>query len=141
MKHLFSIAMLAMTILSFGQMAPDKALKSMKWRPIGPANMGGRTTDIAGVPGDMNTFYIAGADGGIFKTTNAGITMTPIFNDPKAFSIGTVVVSPSDPEVLWVGTGEGDPRNSVGYGNGVYRSTDGGKTWQHLGLEIGRAHV
>lgn len=135
MKYLFSIVMIIMTLVSFGQVSPDKALKSMKWRPIGPANMGGRTTDIAGVPGDANTFYIAGADGGIFKTTNAGVTMTPIFDGQKAFSIGTIAVSPSDHEVLWVGTGEGDPRNSVGYGNGVYRSTDGGKTWQHLGLE------
>ena len=84
--------MIIMTLVSFGQLSPDKALKSMKWRPIGPANMGGRTTDIAGVPGDANTVYIAGADGGIFKTTNAGVTMTPIFDGQKAFSIGTIAV-------------------------------------------------
>ena len=113
----------------------DKGLKNLKWRAIGPANMGGRTTDIVGIPGDPATFYIAGADGGIFKTTNAGATMTPIFDNQRAYSIGTIVVAPSDHEVLWVGTGEGDPRNSVGYGYGVYRSTDGGKTWSHLGLE------
>ncbi len=114
---------------------PDQGLQNMKWRPIGPSNMGGRVTDIAGVAGDPTTFYVAGADGGIFKTTNGGVTMTPIFDGQKAYSIGTIVVAPSDPEVLWVGTGEGDPRNSVGYGNGVYRSTDGGKNWSHLGLE------
>lgn len=135
--HLFFCALITgIATSAFSQiLSPDKGFKNMKWRAIGPANMGGRTTDIVGIPGDPNIFYIAGADGGIFKTINAGVTMTPIFNDQKAFSIGTIVVSPSDPEVLWVGTGEGDPRNSVGYGLGVYRSTDGGKTWQHLGLE------
>lgn len=132
-----SVALLLTSVIGAGAQAltPDKGLKNMKWRPIGPANMGGRTTDIAGVPGDPTTFYIAGADGGIFKTTNGGTTMTAIFDGQKAFSIGTIAVAPSDPEVLWVGTGEGDPRNSVGYGYGVYRSTDGGKNWSHLGLE------
>jgi len=116
-------------------LSPDKGLQKLKWRPIGPANMGGRVTDIAGVPGDPTTFYVGGADGGIFKTTNGGVTFEPIFDGQRAYSIGTIAVAPSDPEVLWVGTGEGDPRNSVGYGYGVYRSTDGGKTWIHLGLE------
>lgn len=114
---------------------PDKGLQKLKWRPVGPANMGGRVTDIAGVPGDPTTFYVGGADGGIFKTSNGGVTFEPIFDGQRAYSIGTIAVAPSDPEVLWVGTGEGDPRNSVGYGYGVYRSTDGGKTWSHLGLE------
>jgi len=127
---------LGLTLTASSQMlTPDKGLQNMKWRPVGPANMGGRVTDIAGVPGDPRTFYVAGADGGIFKTTNGGVTMDPIFENQKAFSIGTIAIAPSDPEVLWVGTGEGDPRNSVGYGYGVYRSTDAGKSWAHLGLE------
>lgn len=136
-KGLLSLLLMAACLITAKaqMLTPDKGLKNMKWRPIGPANMGGRTTDIVGVPGDPNTFYIGGADGGIFKTVNGGTTMTPIFNDQKAFSVGAIAIAPSDHEVLWVGTGEGDPRNSVGYGNGVYRSTDGGKTWQHLGLE------
>ncbi len=115
--------------------SPEQALKQMKWRPVGPANMGGRVTDIEGIPGNPDIFYIAGADGGIFKTTNGGVTMTPLFTDQRAYSVGEIAIAPSDPEVIWVGTGEGDPRNSVGYGHGVYRSNDGGKTWQHLGLE------
>lgn len=114
---------------------PDKVYKNMKWRPIGPANMGGRTTDIEGIPGDPSTFYIGGADGGVFKTTNGGVTMTSLFTDQRAYSIGDIAIAPSDHEVIWLGTGEGDPRNSVGYGYGVYRSNDGGKTWQHMGLE------
>lgn len=112
-----------------------EALKSYEWRAIGPANMGGRVTDIDGIPGDPSTFYISGADGGIFKTTNGGVDFTPIFEGQRAYSIGALTVAPSDPNVLWVGTGEGDPRNSVGYGWGVYRSVDAGSNWTHLGLK------
>lgn len=111
------------------------ALKSYEWRAIGPANMGGRVTDIDGIPGDPSTFYVSGADGGIFKTTNGGVNFTPIFEGQRAYSIGALTIAPSDPNVLWVGTGEGDPRNSVGYGWGVYRSVDAGKNWTHLGLK------
>ncbi len=110
-------------------------LGDLKWRNIGPANMGGRVTAIEGVQGDPNTFYVGGADGGIFKTTNNGVTFDEIFNDQDAYSIGAITVAPSDPNVLWVGTGEGDPRNSVGYGRGVYLSIDGGVSWKKVGLE------
>lgn len=135
-KLLLAFAIILSGVELFSQTtSPDKAIKSMKWRAIGPANMGGRVTDIVGIPGNPSIFYVAGADGGIFKTTNGGTSFTPIFNDYKAFSIGALAIPASDPEVIWVGTGEGDPRNSVGYGHGVYRSVDGGKTFQHLGLE------
>ncbi len=107
---------------------------NLKWRSIGPANMGGRVTDIAGLPGDPYTFYVGGADGGIFKTTNGGTTFEALFQDQAVLSIGAIAIAPSDPNVIWVGTGEGDPRNSASFGNGVYRSTDAGKTWKHLGL-------
>jgi len=117
------------------QTSLEKSIKNMKWRPIGPANMGGRVTDIAGIPGDPSTFYVAGADGGLFKTTNGGTTFTALFTDQKAYSVGAIAIAPSDKEVVWLGSGEGDPRNSIGYGNGVYRSLDGGKTWTHLGLD------
>ena len=93
--------------------------------------MGGRVTDIDGIPGDPSTFYISGADGGIFKTTNGGVNFSPIFEGQRAYSIGALTIAPSNPNVLWVGTGEGDPRNSVGYGWGVYRSVDAGKNWTH----------
>ena len=97
--------------------------------------LGGRVTDIDGVPGDRSTFYVSGADGGIFKTTNGGVSFDPIFEGQRAYSIGALTIAPSDHNVLWVGTGEGDPRNSVGYGWGVYRSVDAGKSWTHLGLK------
>ena len=110
-------------------------LGDLKWRNIGPANMGGRVSAIEGVAGDPNTYYVGGADGGIFKTINNGVTFDEIFNDQDAYSIGAITVAPSDANVIWVGTGEGDPRNSVGYGRGVYRSIDGGITWVKAGLE------
>ena len=113
----------------------SKMLKSYKWRAIGPANMGGRVTDIDGVPGDPSTFYVSGADGGIFKTINGGVSFKPIFENQRAYSIGALSIAPSDNNILWVGTGEGDPRNSVGYGWGVYKSIDGGMSWKHLGLK------
>ena len=113
----------------------SEKLKSMSWRAIGPANMGGRVTDIDGVPGDPSTFYVSGADGGIFKTTNGGVSFNPIFEKQRAYSVGALTIAPSDKNILWVGTGEGDPRNSVGYGWGVYKSIDGGMSWKHLGLK------
>jgi photosystem II stability/assembly factor-like uncharacterized protein len=121
----------------FSQSGEKKAelLQSYSWRAIGPANMGGRVTDIDGIPGDPSTFYVSGADGGIHKTTDGGVSFKPIFEKQRAYSIGALTIAPSDKNVLWVGTGEGDPRNSVGYGWGVYRSVDAGNTWSHLGLK------
>ena len=113
----------------------SKMLENYNWRAIGPANMGGRVTDIDGVPGDPSIFYVSGADGGIFKTTNGGVSFDPIFENQRAYSIGALTIAPSDNNILWVGTGEGDPRNSVGYGWGIYKSLDGGMSWKHLGLK------
>jgi len=139
MKRFLLLSILGVALLcspSYSQNSNyAEALKSYEWRAIGPANMGGRVTDIDGIPGDPSTFYISGADGGIFKTTNGGVNFTPIFEGQRAYSIGALTIAPSDHNVLWVGTGEGDPRNSVGYGWGVYRSVDAGKNWTHLGLK------
>jgi len=111
------------------------ALSSMSWRSIGPPNMGGRVTAIVGLPGDNKTFWFGGADGGLWKTTNGGNTFVGQWQDEEAYSVGAVNVAPSDHNVLYLGSGEGDPRNSVSYGLGVWRSTDGGETWSHLGLD------
>jgi photosystem II stability/assembly factor-like uncharacterized protein len=112
----------------------EKAFERLEWRSIGPANMGGRTADIEGVPGDINTVYVATASGGLWKTTNAGVTWKPIFERQGTISIGDIALAPSNPDVVWVGTGESNTRNSVSFGDGVYKSTDGGKSWQHMGL-------
>jgi len=108
--------------------------ENLEWRNIGPAIMGGRTTDIEGVPGNPNIVYVATASGGLWKTTNGGITWTPIFDRQGTISIGDIAIDPRNPDVIWVGTGESNTRNSVSFGDGVYKSTDGGKTWRHLGL-------
>lgn len=139
MNKIYLSLLAAFIVLSTGSSAQnvstEQAIQKYKWRAIGPANMGGRVTDIVGVPGDPATFYFGGADGGVFKTTNGGVTFEAQFTDQRAYSVGSLTLAPSNPEVIWLGSGEGDPRNSVGYGNGVYRSVDGGKTWKHLGLD------
>ncbi|MGE0588787.1 MAG: WD40/YVTN/BNR-like repeat-containing protein, partial [Cyclobacteriaceae bacterium] len=134
--HILLLLLALSPIVILAQAPPSsQVIKKMQWRAVGPANMGGRVTDIVGVPGDASTFYFAGADGGVFKTTNGGVTFEPQFTDQKSYSVGALALAPSNTEVVWLGSGEGDPRNSVGYGHGVYRSVDGGKTWKHLGLE------
>ena len=111
------------------------ALGDLEWRHIGPVNMGGRVSAILGVPGDPRTFWVGGADGGVWKTSNGGVTFEGQWQDEEAYSVGALALAPSDRNVVWLGSGEGDPRNSVSYGLGVWRSTDGGANWSHLGLE------
>jgi photosystem II stability/assembly factor-like uncharacterized protein len=110
-------------------------LKSLHWRSIGPANMGGRIIAISVYEADPTTYFLATASGGLLKTVNNGVTFEHQFDHQSTVSIGDVCVAPSDRNVVWVGTGEANPRNSVSYGDGVYKSTDGGKTWQHMGLK------
>ena len=111
------------------------AMKNLVWRSIGPANMGGRVADVEGVPGNPNIVYVATGSGGIFKTTNGGVNWTPIFDRQKTISVGDIALEPGNPDVIWVGTGESNVRNSVSFGDGIYKSTDGGKTWNNLGLK------
>jgi photosystem II stability/assembly factor-like uncharacterized protein len=105
----------------------------MKWRMIGPFR-GGRTVGATGVPGQPNVFYIGVNNGGVWKTTDYGHTWQPIFDDQPTGSIGALAVAPSNPEVIYVGSGEGLQRPDLSTGDGIYKSTDGGKTWRHLGL-------
>ena len=113
----------------------EEAFQNLEWRSIGPANMGGRTADVEGVSGNANIVYVATGSGGLWKTVNAGVTWKPIFERQGTFSIGDIALAPSNPDVIWVGTGESNVRNSVSFGDGVYKSTDGGKNWQHMGLK------
>ena len=111
---------------------PAEWIKTLSWRCIGPANMGGRITAISAFEADPCTYWVATASGGLVKTVNNGITFTHQFDREATVSIGDVCVAPSDRNIVWVGTGEANPRNSVSCGDGVYKSTDGGKpgrTW------------
>jgi S1-C subfamily serine protease/photosystem II stability/assembly factor-like uncharacterized protein len=110
-------------------------LDEIKWRSIGPANMSGRITDIAVHEKDSSLWWIATASGGLLKSNNHGGSFQHQFDREKVVSIGSIATDPNNQDVLWVGTGEINPRNSVSYGNGVYKTTDGGKTFQHLGLD------
>jgi photosystem II stability/assembly factor-like uncharacterized protein len=146
-----SVILTAITLASIGIYAPAPANAQLKlpenlpWRAIGPAIMGGRINDFAVVDTDPSTFYVATAAGGIFKTTNNGTTFKPIFENFETGSIGDLAVSQSHPDVLYVGSGESNNRQSSSWGNGMYKSTDGGTTFTQIGLEktqhIGRVVV
>jgi photosystem II stability/assembly factor-like uncharacterized protein len=122
-----------------------KLIAPLKWRSIGPTSMGGRIVDLAVVESKPTTFWVATASGGLFKTTNNGTTFEAQFQQEGSISIGDVCVAPSDPNIVWIGTGEHNGRNSVSWGDGVYKSTDGGKTFKNMGLkksfQIGRIEI
>jgi photosystem II stability/assembly factor-like uncharacterized protein len=109
--------------------------EQLEFREIGPTIMGGRVSDIDAVESDPATFYVATASGGVWKTTNMGISFEPVFADQSTASIGDVTIAQNDPDVVWVGTGEPQNRQSSPWGDGVYLSTDAGATWRHVGLE------
>src|SRR5207249_225080 len=112
------------------------ALDRLAWRHIGPASFGGRIDDIEAVPGKPSTIFVGTASGGVFKSVNNGVTWTTSFDrDASALSIGDIAVAPSDPNIVWVGSGEANNRQSSSWGDGVYRSIDGGATWKHMGLK------
>jgi photosystem II stability/assembly factor-like uncharacterized protein len=110
-------------------------MDALAWRSVGPALAGGRLAAIAGSDRDPWLVYIGAAGGGVWKSANGTTTWTPVFDKQDVGSIGAVAIAPRDPNDVWVGTGESNPRNDVSYGDGMYRSRDGGKTWTHLGLD------
>ncbi len=135
-----------------GALSDSALVSTLRFRSIGPAVMSGRIEDIAvaSAPGDPGgalgtVFYVGSASGGVWKTTNGGMSWTPVFDQAGPSSIGAVAVAPSAPDVVWVGTGEDNNLRSVSYGDGVYKSTDGGKTWEHMGLRtsqhVGRIRI
>ena len=107
---------------------------ALQWRLIGPFR-GGRAVAVTGVPGEPNHFYFGAVDGGVWESRDAGRTWKPIFDGQDVASIGAIAVAPSDPRTIYVGTGEADMRSDIAYGDGIYKSTDGGTTWTHLGLD------
>ncbi len=113
---------------------PEQLFAGLEWRLLGPFR-GGRSDAVSGVPGRPNEFYFGSVNGGVWKSVNAGRVWEPVFDGMPVASIGAIAVAPSAPDVVYVGTGESTLRDSTGFGNGVYKSTDGGKSWTHLGLD------
>jgi photosystem II stability/assembly factor-like uncharacterized protein len=133
-RHTTKLLLLFYGTLAIAQPIPNELLNGLKWRLIGPFR-GGRVVAVGGVPGDSTTFYFGAVNGGIWKTTDAGTVWTPIFDSQPVGSIGALAVAPSDSKTLYAGTGESDIRSDLSSGNGVYKSTDAGSTWTHIGLE------
>ncbi len=131
------VAATSLALVGADQAVPQDLYSGLRWRLIGPFR-GGRVNAVSGVPGQPNTFFYGSVGGGLWRSTNAGRTWLPVFDQQPVASIGAIAVSPSNPRVVYVGTGESDMRDSIGYGNGVYKSTDGGTTWAHLGLDATR---
>ncbi len=113
----------------------ELSISGLKFRNVGPAITSGRISDFAVNPDNPKEYYVATSSGGVWKTTNAGATYTPLFDSQGSYSIGVVTMDPNNPNVIWVGTGENNNQRSVAYGDGVYKSIDGGKSWKHMGLK------
>ncbi len=129
------LAALFTTLIMSAQDAPLEWFKHMDMRHVGPGTMSGRVTAIDVVRDQPNVIYVGTASGGLWKSTSGGITWEPVFDDQPVQSIGAVAIAPSNPDVIWAGTGEGNPRNSHNSGEGVFKSSDGGATWQLMGLQ------
>src|SRR6201985_643274 len=125
------------TLSAFAQTPDSSFFDNLRWRMIGP-HRGGRTVGGCGVPQQPNVFYIGVNNGGVWKTTDFGRTWVPIFDDQSTGSIGDVAVAPSDPNIVYVASGEGIQRPDLSVGKGIFRSADAGATWTHLGLEAGQ---
>lgn len=138
--HRFLSACVGATALAavpaFAQTVDQAVIDGLRWRQVGPANMMGRVADVEGIPFPSRTFFVAGAAGGVWKTTNNGTTFRPVFDNYGVASLGDIAIAPSDTMVIYLGTGEPNSRNSISPGGGVFKSTDGGGSWavSSLGL-------
>ena len=140
MRHYLKISFFFLLFLSFSfqilaQKPDSTTYKGLEFRNLGPAFTSGRIADIAVHPKDENVWYVAVGSGGVWKTENAGVTWSPIFDNESSYSIGCVTIDPSNPSIVWVGTGENVGGRHVGFGDGVYVSHDEGKTWKNVGLK------
>ena len=131
---LWSFLVITLTGFSLGAQERPDLFGSMRAREIGPAGMSGRVSDVEVVLADRNIIYVGGATGGLFRSENGGISWTPVFDDQDVLGIGAIAVFQPNPDIVWVGTGEGNPRNSAGVGRGLFKSIDGGHTWRLMAL-------
>jgi photosystem II stability/assembly factor-like uncharacterized protein len=143
--RLLAISLVLLATTAQAQRLDEAALAQLEWRSIGPAVMGGRIDDVAVDERNPSTIFVGAASGGVWKTANAGTTWTPIFDRQGVASIGDIAITPGHPDLVWVGTGEPNNRQSSTFGDGVYKSLDGGRTWTHMGLRdtqhIGRVII
>jgi photosystem II stability/assembly factor-like uncharacterized protein len=137
MPLVLACCFLTLNTSSSAQQFPENSYQELRWRMIGPFR-GGRTRALSGVPDQPNVFYIGQVNGGVWKSDDYGRTWTPIFDSQPTQSIGAIAVAPSDPNIIYVASGEGLHRPDLSVGNGIYKSTDAGKTWSHLGLREGQ---
>jgi photosystem II stability/assembly factor-like uncharacterized protein len=133
--RLTALALLLATGAAIAAPVDPELLAGLKARSIGPAAMSGRVAAVVADPADPRTVYVGAASGGVWKSSNAGLTWAPVFDREEVHAIGAIALDPQNPEVVWIGTGEGNVRNSASIGRGVWKSTDGGATWSHLGLK------
>jgi photosystem II stability/assembly factor-like uncharacterized protein len=135
MRKYVVIIAFCIAALFAAEKSENNIYSGLKFRSVGPAVFSGRISDLAVNPENISEYYVAVASGGVWKTTNRGITFIPIFDSQGSYSIGCVALDPANPHVVWVGTGENNSQRSVSYGDGIYRSRDGGKTWKNMGLK------
>lgn len=136
-RCLAAVASTFLLLFVFGRAAhaaENTPYGKMAWRSVGPAVAGGRVASVAGTASNPKLYYIGSAGGGVWKTANGGETWEPVFEKQDVSAIGAVTIDPTDENVVWAGTGEANPRNDVSYGDGIYKTTDGGKTWKNMGL-------
>ncbi|MBD3225540.1 MAG: glycosyl hydrolase, partial [Caldithrix sp.] len=143
LKRVPQFTLIMIFFLLYGIFAQDKyaddfmkpaTFSGLQLRCIGPAVASGRITDFAVNPQDHREYFVAVASGNVWKTVNAGVTFEPVFDNYGSYSIGCITMDPNNPHVLWIGTGENNSQRSVAYGDGIYKSLDGGKSWQNMGL-------
>ena len=142
-RYIFLIALLVFSSNAYSQKKKkdkknpldETSISALKWRAVGPALTSGRVSDLAVNPNNPFEYYVAIASGGVWKTSNWGVDYKPIFDGQSSYSIGCVTIDPNNTNIVWVGTGENNNQRSVAYGDGIYKSVDGGASWKNMGLK------